>query len=165
MAGLKPNRITLHASPSYLEILGGNRRRSLRRPVHEGGAPLDDLFDHRREATRVHRRIRDKGWNDSVMAGRGLGIWIAVFYVMPIILAIEGALQPRAAWQTVGQSRLLWIGVFVGGPTLSMVSGSALPALGTVAASFVFMAKLRSPLLIAGGMERERRRRPPEIGR
>jgi hypothetical protein len=78
----------------------------------------------------VHRRIRDKAWKDSVMAGRGLGIWIAVFYVMPIILAIEGALQPRAAWQTVGQSRLLWIGVFVGGPMLSMVSGSVLPALG-----------------------------------
>lgn len=99
------------------------------------------------------------------MAGRGLGIWIAVFYVMPVILAIEGALQPRAAWRTVGQPRLLWIGVFVGGPALSMLTGSVWPAVGTLAASFFFMAKLRSALLIASGMERERRERPPEIGR
>ncbi len=98
------------------------------------------------------------------MAGRGLAIWMAVFYVMPVILAVEGASQPRAAWQTVRQPRPLWIGIFLGGPLLSMVTGSVWPALGTVGASFLFMAKLRSPLLIAGGMERERRKKPPKIG-
>jgi hypothetical protein len=98
------------------------------------------------------------------MAGRGLGIWIAVFYVMPLILAVEGAVQPRAAWQTAGQPRLPWIAVFIGGPVSSMITGSAWPALGTVIASAVWMAKLRSTLLIAGGLERERRRRPPESG-
>ena len=95
------------------------------------------------------------------MAGRGLGVWIAVFYVLPVLLTIEGVLQPRAAWQTIGQSRWLWIGAFLGGPVVSMATLSMWPALATVVASFVFMAKLRSPLLIAAGMERERRKRPP----
>lgn len=84
---------------------------------------------------------------------------------MPFILAIEGALQPRTAWRTVRQPRLLWIAVFVGGPLLSMGTGSAWPAIATTAASFLFMARLRSHLLIAGDMERERRRRPPDIAR
>lgn len=93
------------------------------------------------------------------MAGRGLGIWIAVFYVVPFILAVEALLQPRAAWQALAQSKLLWIAIFVAGPILSMTTGSSLPALGTVIASAFYMAKLRSTLLIASGIERERRRR------
>lgn len=93
------------------------------------------------------------------MAGRGLGIWIAVFYVLPFILTVEAVVQPRAAWQAIGQSRLLWLGIFVTGPVLSMTTGAGLPALGTLIASAYYMAKLRSTLLIASGIERERRRR------
>jgi hypothetical protein len=96
------------------------------------------------------------------MAGRGLGIWIAVFYVLPLLLATEGAVQPRAAWHAVGQPRLLWIAVFIGGPLASMMTLSTLPALGSVIASGVYMAKVRSTLLIATGIERERRKQPPD---
>ena len=95
------------------------------------------------------------------MAGRGLGLWIAVFYLLPLILAVEAAVQPRAAWRMAGQSRAVWIAAFAGGPVASMVTGLAWPALGSVIASAIWMAKLRSTLLIAAGVERERRRRPP----
>jgi hypothetical protein len=95
------------------------------------------------------------------MAGRGLGIWIAVFYVLPLILAVEGALQPRAAWKRVGQPRLVWLAAFVGGPVLTMATGWWPPAAVSAAASAVFMAKPRSTLLVAAGLERERRRQQP----
>jgi hypothetical protein len=95
------------------------------------------------------------------MAGRGLGIWIAVFYVLPMVLAVEAALQPRAAWQAVDQRRVVWLGIFLGGPVISMVTKSQWPALGTVILSFAYMARIRSSLLIGAGIERERRRRGP----
>lgn len=84
-----------------------------------------------------------------------------MFYVLPFILAVEGAFQPKAAWHMVGQPRWLWIGAFVVGPVTSMLTGSTLPALATVVAAGIYMAKPRSTLLIASGIERERRKRPP----
>ena len=96
------------------------------------------------------------------MAGRALGIGFALFYVLPLILAAEGAVQRRAAWVTAGHSRLLWMTAFVCGPGVSLATGSMWPAWGTAVASAFYMAKVRSTVLVAGGIERERRKHPPE---
>lgn len=96
------------------------------------------------------------------MEGRALGISAAIFYVLPLILAFEGAVQPKAAWHKVQQSKLLWLTVFVTGPAASILTASTWPAAGTVVACAYYMAKLRSTLLIASGIERERRKHPPD---
>lgn len=96
------------------------------------------------------------------MEGRALGIGVAIFYVLPLILAVEGMFQPRAAWVTSGQPKLLWMATFVGGPAMSLTTGWMWPAWATGLASAFYMAKVRSTLLVAGGIERERRKRPPD---
>ena len=78
---------------------------------------------------------------------------MAVLFVLPGVLALDALSRPSGSWSRISRSRWRWIGIFLAAPVASLASGSFTPALVVAPFSFFYMARVRSVLDVATGLD------------
>ena len=87
-------------------------------------------------------------------------VGLALFVILPALLAIDTIVRPAVAWRRIGRSRWPWLAAFAAAPVAVFVTGSYLPGLVVLVVSAFYLAKVRSVLDIATGVERASREPP-----
>ena len=87
------------------------------------------------------------------MTARFAAVGFAVLYVLPLVLAVDALVRPRAAWRRIGRSKLLWVTAFAAAPVVGFTLRSPVPAVVVAGFSFFYLAKVRSLLDAATELE------------
>ena len=94
------------------------------------------------------------------MEGRFFAAVVAVLFVLPVVLTVDALVRPRRAWHRVNRSKWRWIAAFLVAPVGSLLATSFVPAIMILPWSIFYMARVRSVLDVASGLEAEQAGRP-----